>query len=257
MTRPDRDALTPLYSRLLLRIARPFPNFDMRFIKPLRAKATRSMALRAGDRVLDVGCGMGGSFPFLADAVGPTGEVLGVEISPPTVANAQRRIDANRWAHVHVVQAAAQSVRLEGSYDGLIMFAAPDVYASAPALENILPHLRVGARIALFGAKRTNTSAGKLLNPMLRAIVSRLSFDTTPLPDAEPWRLIGAVTEGLEIHEYFFGSMFLAVGSLANGWEPALKAAAAADGASNGPVGQTFRVPTQALRPNPTVPSGA
>jgi len=218
------------------------------FIKPLRAQATRSMHLRAGDRVLDIGCGMGASFPFLADAVGPTGEVLGVEISPPAVANAQRRIDTNRWDHVHVVQSAAQSVRLEGSYDGLIMFAAPDVYASAQALENILPHLLVGARIALFGAKRTSAGAGKLLNPMLRTIVSRLSFETTPLPDAEPWRLVGAVTEGLEIHEYFFGSMFLAVGSLANDWEPTLKSVVETGNALNESAGRTLEVPAPALR---------
>ncbi|MBA3961769.1 MAG: methyltransferase domain-containing protein [Chthoniobacterales bacterium] len=219
----ESDRLTPLYARLLLRLTRPFPNFDVAFIGPLRARATQAMHLRAGDRVLDVGCGIGGSFLFLADAVGPSGEVLGVEISPATVAHAQRRIETNRWTNVHVVQGAAQTVRLAGWYDGLIMFGAPDVYASAKALENILPHLRVGARIVLFGARTTNGVAGKLLNPMLKLAVSKLSFATTPLPDAEPWHLVRAVTENLEIREYFFGAMFLAAGSLAQNWTAALK----------------------------------
>jgi protein-L-isoaspartate O-methyltransferase len=212
---PSNEGLTPLYARLLLGLVKPFPDFDFSFIKPMRKRAVRSLRLKPGDRVLDVGCGMGGSFPFLAEAVGPSGEVLGVEISPQAVASARRRIDKNGWPNVQVVQAAAETVSLSGIYDALLMFAAPDVYASEAALANILPHLKAGSRIVFFGAKRSQHRVAGVLNALLKQGLSRLSFATTPLPDDEPWRLVAATVKEFEVEEFFFGTMFLASGSLA------------------------------------------
>jgi hypothetical protein len=51
-----------------------------------------------------------------------------------------------------VIEAAAQDAHLTGLFDGLLMFAAPDVYDSEEALENIVPHLKENARVAAFGA---------------------------------------------------------------------------------------------------------
>src|SRR5262245_40646663 len=78
----DTRHVTSPYARYLVHLIRPFPNFDASFIKPLRQKAVQLLQLKPGDRVLDTGCGPGGSFPYLVDAVGPSGEVVGVEISP-------------------------------------------------------------------------------------------------------------------------------------------------------------------------------
>jgi precorrin-6B methylase 2 len=206
--------LTPLYARYLVRLIRPFPDFDVSFMKPVRAEAVRLLGLKPGDRVLDVGCGMGGIFPFLVDAVGPAGEVVGVEISPEMVINARRRIEQNKWSSVSVIESAAQTAALTGTFDGLVMFAAPDVYASEAALANLVPHLRAGARIVLFGARTTSSVVGKVMNPLLKLTVSKLSFETTPRPESDPWRMVAALVERIEVREYFFGSMFLAWGSL-------------------------------------------
>lgn len=204
--------LTPLYGRLLVRLTKPFPNFDFSFIKPVRRKAVELLNLRKGDRVLDVGCGPGGSFPFLVDAIGPTGQVVGVEISPLHSDLARERIAKNQWENVEVIVAAAQRARLEGTFDGLVMFAAADVYASDEALENILPHLKDGARVVAFGAKVSSTRSGKILNPILKMLFN-LSFPSTPRPNNEPWHILAKYVEGIEVKEYFFGLMFLASGS--------------------------------------------
>jgi precorrin-6B methylase 2 len=213
--KPRNHDLTPPYARYLVRLTRPFPDFDVSFIKPVRAEAVRLLNLHAGDRVLDLGCGMGGSFPFLVDAVGPTGEVVGVEISPDVVINARRRVERHGWSNVKVIESAAQIAPLTGTYDGVVMFAAPDVYASKEALANVIPHLRAGARVVLFGAKTTSRILGTALNPLLKLAVSKLSFETTPRLESDPWRLVAAYVERLEVRQYFLGTMFLASGSLA------------------------------------------
>jgi demethylmenaquinone methyltransferase/2-methoxy-6-polyprenyl-1,4-benzoquinol methylase len=208
----ETNALTPPYGRFLIRLTRPFPDFDFSFIKPVRRRAVELLNLKRGDRVLDVGCGPGGSFPFLVQAVGPTGQVVGIEISPDHSELARRRIARNQWENIQVVEAAAQNASLIGTFDGLLMFAAPDVYASQEALENILPNLRDNARVAAFGAKLSNHRLGRVFNPLLK-LLYKLSFSTTPKPDHEPWRLLAEYIEGVHVMEYFFGLMFLASGS--------------------------------------------
>jgi hypothetical protein len=65
----------------------------------------------------------------------------------------------------------------------------------------------------MFGAKFSNGGVGRLLNPLLRMLVSTFS-PTTPIPDKEPWRILAAHVDDLQVEEYFFGSMFLASGSV-------------------------------------------
>ena len=44
--------LTPPYARFLVRLTRPFPDFDLSFVGPLRRKAVRLLHLNRGDRGL-------------------------------------------------------------------------------------------------------------------------------------------------------------------------------------------------------------
>jgi SAM-dependent methyltransferase len=160
----EEKKAAPRYVRVASWVTRLFPDFDFSFIKPVRQRAVELLKLKPGDRVLDVGCGPGGSFPFLVPAVGSSGKVVGVEISPELSLNAKQRIARNRWENVEVIEAAAQEVHLTGTFDGLLMFAAADVYASEEALENILPHVKGDARVAAFGAKFSSNYLARLLS---------------------------------------------------------------------------------------------
>lgn len=196
-------------------LIRPFPNFDFSFIKPVRRRAVELLKLQPGDRVLDAGCGTGGSFPFLVDAVGTSGQVVGIEISTETCANTQRRIESNRWKNLDLVNAPAQSAELTGKFDGLLMFAAPDVYTSEEALDHIFPYLKDNARIVFFGAKVPDTRRGKALGRFLQGIFSKISTDAPHIEPA-PWHTLEKRIGKIEVKEYFFGLMFLASGSLEN-----------------------------------------
>jgi SAM-dependent methyltransferase len=205
---------TPPYARYLAPVIRPFPNFDLFFVQSLRQKAVQLLQLKPGDRVLDAGCGPGGSFPYLANAVGASGEVIGIEISPGLAINARRRIESNRWRNVQVMEAPAESAKLEGGFDGLLMMGAPDVYASAHALANLLPYLKINARCVAFGAKFSHYALGKLLNPVFALMLSKFSFSSTPELSYKPWALLEARLADMKVEEQFFGCMFIASGSI-------------------------------------------
>jgi demethylmenaquinone methyltransferase/2-methoxy-6-polyprenyl-1,4-benzoquinol methylase len=188
-------------------------DIDAPFIRRVRQKAVELLKLKEGDRVLDMGCGPGGSFPYLVHAVGPSGQVVGVEISPVISINARRRIAKNGWRNVEVIEADARTVHLTGTFDGLLMFAT-DVLLLDEALENIFQHLKENARVVAFGAKMSSNCLGRIGNPVLKMLF-KLTFATTPRPDDEPWRMVAKRVENLDIEEYFMGLMFLASGLVA------------------------------------------
>jgi ubiquinone/menaquinone biosynthesis C-methylase UbiE len=203
----------PLYARILVRLTRPFPDFDFWFIKPVRQKAVTLLNLEKGSRVLDAGCGSGGCFPYLIESVGETGEIVGIDISPQTVKNTQKRISKNNWKNIQIIEGSAQSIDLSGSFDGLLMFAAPDVYASERALSNIFPHLKNNSRVVIFGAKISNKRCGWILNGLLHLAFLKLS-SSTPVLNSEPWKILEKRLHDFNIEEYFFGWMFLAYGTV-------------------------------------------
>ncbi|MEV0558284.1 methyltransferase domain-containing protein [Streptomyces sp. NPDC050597] len=67
-------------------------DWDTRFPDdgPVYAAAVTELGLREGDRVLDAGCGTGRALPPLRDAVGPSGTVLGADVTPAMLEAAVR-----------------------------------------------------------------------------------------------------------------------------------------------------------------------
>ena len=52
---------------------------------PAFASAVAALALRPGDAAVDLGCGTGRALPHLRDAVGPSGRVLGLDLTDEMV----------------------------------------------------------------------------------------------------------------------------------------------------------------------------
>ena len=200
----------PRYTWLLSR----HPNFLASFTHPRREAAVRRLCLEPGNRVLDVGCGTGMSFPFLVQAVGPDGEVMGVEISPDLAAISKKRIEQEEWNNVHVAIGPAQTIDLPGTFDGLLLFAAHEVLTSPQALDHLLAHLNKGGRIVAFGAKLSKSRRGRLLNPLLRLLTQTLLPASSAPVDARPWRFLEDRTGKLHIEERMAGLLYQVWGCL-------------------------------------------
>lgn len=209
--------VTSRYNRYLLPWVKPFPNFDIPFIVPVRRFAVQHLELGFGDRVLDIGCGIGGSFSHLVNAVGRQGEVVGVELSPATAEAAVKRVQSNGWENVKVIAGDAKSVNLAGSFDGLLMFGANEIFTSQAILDHVFASLKDGARVVIFGAKLVETGWGRILNPFLR-FATKMSLPTTLTTDYflgnRSRQLIEKRLEAFTIKEYAGGVMYIAWGKV-------------------------------------------
>jgi ubiquinone/menaquinone biosynthesis C-methylase UbiE len=100
---------------------------------------------REGDRVLDVGCGLGDSALELAELVGPSGSVLGVDIAPRFIeaARAESAGVPNVRFEVMDVQASAFDETFDYAFSrfGTMFFASP-----VAALRNVRRALEPGGR---------------------------------------------------------------------------------------------------------------
>src|SRR5213594_570393 len=61
-------------------------------LAPYSERFFREAGIRAGQRVLDIGSGVGDVAMLAARLVGPSGEVLGVERDPKSIAKARARV---------------------------------------------------------------------------------------------------------------------------------------------------------------------
>ncbi len=77
-----------------------------------RERAVPALHLQEGSRVLDIGCGTGLNFPLLLDAVGPTGHVVGVDLSSEMLGVARRKTRNAPPGNVSLIEADAEQLDL-------------------------------------------------------------------------------------------------------------------------------------------------
>ena len=139
------------------RVADTYDTVGVPWFTPIAERLVAEVSPAPGERALDLGTGRGAALWPLADAVGPTGRVTGLDLAPAMVAATRREATERGLATVSLLVADAADPGLpEASFDlavaSLVLFFMPDPPEALRVWHNLLvPAGRLG--LSTFGPR--------------------------------------------------------------------------------------------------------
>ena len=166
-----------------------FPDDD-----PVYADAVARLGLRAGQAVLDAGCGTGRALVPMRDAVGRDGTVVGVDLTPEMLAAAR---DHGRLTVAGLLLADTRFLPLRDASVDAVLAAGllPHLPDPAAGLAELARVTRPGGRLAVFhpvsramlAARKGRVPAvdGTLARPVLGPLLERGGFTMDSYDDGD------------------------------------------------------------------------
>ena len=171
-------------------------------LAPLTERLFREAGIGAGQRVLDLGSGVGDVAMLAARLVGSTGEVIGVERDPHTITRARSRVAEAGFLNVSFIHSDVDQIGCDKSFDAavgrFILMYVPDPVAVVRSVSRMLrpggilafqeptwaPAIAITARLPLWSAavvvsQETIQRSGA--NPELGLMLHRI-FQEAGLP---------------------------------------------------------------------------
>jgi len=144
-----------------------------------RRKAVERLDLRPGQRVLEVSLGTGINLPYLAEPVGPTGWLVGLDISPGMLRQCRRRLRSRRLAADLIEGEASRLPFSDGAFDAVFHHGGLAEFGDRRSA------IAEMARVARAGAKVVICDVG-LPSDRRLPLISRLLLRLQPLYAHEP-----------------------------------------------------------------------
>jgi ubiquinone/menaquinone biosynthesis C-methylase UbiE len=195
-----------------------YPSFGLQ--RAHRRRAVRALRLSPGDTVVEIACGTGLNFPLIEQEIGPEGRIVGVDLTPAMLAQAQRRIETSGWRNVSLVQADAAEFEFPTGVDAIL---ATYPHALLPESGRVITHgaeaLSDGGRWVVLDLKIPDNTPRWLTRLGIATVGRSTSLEEWIV--RRPWETIrGAMQDtlaDLSWTELFFGIAYLAAGSRNDG----------------------------------------
>lgn len=189
------------------RVARFYRTFEPLYLifPPARRRAVAALGLKPGDIVLEIGAGTGRNFPYLLEAVGSTGAVIGVDASAGMLAEAKKLVDREGWSNVQLLRQDAAQLEIDRDLDGVLFSLSYSALPEPrPALALAWKRLRAGGRVIVMDLGLTEGGFAHLLDPIARLLLKFTPGD----PYSDPWSDLAAYGK-VHTKRFLFGLFYV------------------------------------------------
>lgn len=179
-----------------------------------RARAIERLDISPGAKVVDIGCGTGLNFPLFAERIGPTGKIIGVDLTPGMLEQARRRVEKEGWQNVELVQSPAIDFTFPPEVD--VIFSS---YALTlvPEYDEVIRRgteaLKTGGRWGVLDFKLSTLWKNRLIAPPLAFFMVRPYAGTLEMARRrQPWKVMESCLQIRHFEEFYMGFVYIAIG---------------------------------------------
>ncbi len=177
-----------------------------------RRHAVDLLKLKQGDRVVDLGCGTGLSFPHILERIGPEGHLTGVDITVGMLACARERCDRAGWNNVELVQSEIGSYKFPEKIDAVISTGAMGYVSEYDrVIQSTMQALASDGQLVILDAKQPESWPSWLFKLLLK-IKKPLGLSIEYF-DNRPWKSVEHHFRQTAFEERYGGWVYFSTGS--------------------------------------------
>jgi demethylmenaquinone methyltransferase/2-methoxy-6-polyprenyl-1,4-benzoquinol methylase len=185
-------------------------------VERYRRDTISSLGLNPGNLVVELGCGTGLNFTHVISKIGPSGKLIGVDLTDSMLDVAAARNAREGWTNVELVQADVVEWDLprdiDGVYSTLALTLVPEY---EKVIEKVSGALKSGGRLAVLDMKEPESWPSWLVR--FAAWLNKPFGVSLQIADRHPWEAVRRYLTEVEFREYYFGALYLSVGEKPGG----------------------------------------
>lgn len=178
-----------------------------------RQMAVQNLELKQGDCVVELGCGTGLNFPLLQKAVGPSGKIIGIDLTDAMLDVARRKIESAGWRNVELFHGDAHDFKFPRDVKAVFStFAFTLIPEHAQLTRRIATSLRPGSRMVILDLKKAQHWPHWIFR--LALWMTAPFAVTEEYAEQHPWEEMHKQLKNFNISELFFGGAYIASGEV-------------------------------------------
>ncbi len=180
-----------------------------------RRMAVKALKLKPGDTVLELACGTGINFSLFQHYIGPTGQIIGIDLTDAMLEQAQKRVVSHGWKNVTLIQHDASTFQYPSQVNAIFSSFALSIFPDTEkVLQNIANSLAPNGRLVLLELQ-IPTSWPSWITSAAVALMEPFAV-TDEWVKRRPWdtirNTIKKLLDDVEVTERYFGLTYIISG---------------------------------------------
>lgn len=172
-----------------------------------RSEVVDRLDLKAGNTVLELGCGTGLNFPIILERIGPEGKIIGVDIAPGMLEVARQKASKNNWNNIELIESDLTQLEYPKGVDAIF---STGVFGYIPEYERVIESaynaLPSGGRFAILDGKKPESLPNIIFSFVL--CVGKQYGYTEEYFRVSPWKTVERLFSNTVFHTRYGGMIY-------------------------------------------------